>query len=390
MAGNEIKINSVATAGTWEVVEARDPKTDATGPEAGTPIRDALSRSMLDMLRADNLIVLSGLGTSCCVLDGAGKRLAPTMGDLWAGVQAKTGESFEKVLERVKYDVENAGKDIELLLSRCQLADAFEKDDDVRAFIKSAEELIVETCSFVSDEIGLTTHELFLRRVARRSIRHARAKVFTTNYDCCFEAAASRAKFITIDGFSHTLPQEFDSSYFAYDLVRREQDDGAPDYIPNVFHLYKLHGSVDWKRAGAEVTKVARPEKPLLIYPRHTKFESSYNPPFVDLMATFQMALRQPNTALLVIGCGFNDNHLTQPVLSAVRTNVGIRVAVVDPGLEASKNETICKLKTLIGGGDARITLINARFEQFVPELPDLVATTEEEQHRARIKGARP
>jgi hypothetical protein len=47
-------------------------------------------------------------------------------------------------------------------------------------------------------------------------------------------------------------------------------------------------------------------------------------------------------------------------------------------------------LKTLIGGGDARITLINARFEQFVPELPDLVATTEEEQHRARIKGARP
>ena len=384
-----MKLYSTTTNAEWEDIEPRATGSPGKCADDATPHRDAMNRSMLDMLRADNLIVLCGLGASCCVAGADNARLAPTMSDLWSGVKEKVGGAFEPVLEQVKYDVKECGEDIELLLSRCQLAQAFEDNKNVRDFIESAEALIVGKCSFVTDDVGLTTHELFLRRVARRSTRHARAKVFTTNYDRCFEAAASRVRFIAIDGFSHTLPQEFDSGYFAYDLVRREGGEGTPDYIPNVFHLYKLHGSVDWERRGAQVGKVDRPKRPLLIFPRHTKFETSYNPPFVDLMASFQMALRQPNTALLVIGFGFNDNHLTQPILSAIRSNVGMRLAVVDPGLKGSKNDAISMMVSLVRGGDPRIALVAARFEEFVPELPDLVATTEEEQHRSRIRGAR-
>ena len=387
---NEMKLCCTATDAQWGPIEPRTAGQPGGDADALTPNRDAMHRAMLDMLRADNLIVLCGLGASCCVTGADDVRLAPTMSDLWNGVKEKVGEAFEPVLKQVKYDIKKCGEDIELLLSRCQLAQAFEDSKNLRDFIESAEALIVEKCSFVTDNVDLTTHELFLRRVARRSTRHARAKVFTTNYDRCLEAAASRARFIAIDGFSHTLPQEFDSGYFAYDLVRREGGEGTPDYIPNVFHLYKLHGSVDWERRGAQVGKGDKPKRPLLIFPRHTKFETSYNPPFVDLMASFQMTLRQPNTALLVIGFGFNDNHLTQPILSAIRSNVGIRIAVVAPGLETSKNDAINMMLDLVKGGDPRIALIAARFEHFVPELPDLVATTEEEQHRSRIRGGRP
>src|SRR5690606_19411760 len=100
-------------------------------------------------------------------------------------------------------------KDIELLLSHCQLAQAFSPDEEIAAFIQATEQLIVRKCAFVKDGSPLATHEHFLRRVARRSTRSPRTKLFTTNYDLCFEQAASCAGFIVLDGFSHTLPQRF-------------------------------------------------------------------------------------------------------------------------------------------------------------------------------------
>ena len=98
----------------------------------------------------------------------------------------------------------------------------------------------------VEDEVDL--HADFLRRLVRRSTRKLRTKVFTTNYDLCFEYAARKGRYVIVDGFSHTTPQVFDSLYFSYDIVKRESSPDSHDFIPNVFHLYKLHGSVDWTR----------------------------------------------------------------------------------------------------------------------------------------------
>jgi hypothetical protein len=214
-------------------------------------------------------------------------------------------------------------------------------------------------------------------------------KLFTTNYDLCFERAASEISFIAVDGFSHTQPQQFDGGHFNYDLVRRGLEGDAPDYIPNVFQLLKMHGSVDWARVGNQVVKTAgsEPRRPLIIYPRLSKFESSYEQPFLEMMSRFQASLRQPNTGVLVIGFGFNDAHVTQPLLSALDSNVNLKMIVVDPGLEASTNKAIGALKTLIGQGDWRITLVAEKFETVVPSIPDLVAQSELEQHRQRVAG---
>jgi hypothetical protein len=150
-----------------------------------------------------------------------------------------------------------------------------------------------------------------------------------------------------------------------------------------------MHGSVDWKRAGNQILKTAgaEPKKPLIIYPRLSKFESSYEQPFLEMMSRFQASLRQPNTGVLVIGFGFNDAHVTQPLLSALDSNVNLKIIVVDPGLETSTNKAVGALKALIGQGDWRITLVADKFEIVVPSIPDLVAQSELEQHRQRVAG---
>lgn len=391
-----MKLLSMTTEGAW-VPLTSDTPDDSKVIERN---RDLLKKSLLESLRAENLIVLTGLGTSLCVYEGT-TRLAPTMADLWDAAREASGpKNFDEILAKVHYVATEPvllspgktrpKKDIEVLLSHCQLAQAFSPEEAIAKFIRDTEQLIVGKCSFVEDGFTLGTHETFLRRVARRSTRSPRTRLFTTNYDLCFERAASGAGFIVLDGFSHTLPQQFNSSYYAFDFVRRDETLNAPDFLPNVFQLYKLHGSVDWDRRGDEVFRVTQPKCPVLIYPRDSKFELSYEPPFLEMMGRFLSALRQPKTALLVIGFGFTDKHLTLPVLSAIRSNVGLRITVVDPALATTQNPAIARLTDLVAHGDARISLVSAKFEEFVPLIPDLVSVSEEEQHEARFVRRQP
>lgn len=80
--------------------------------------------------------------------------------------------------------------------------------------------------------------------------------MFTTNYDLCFEYAAREQQFVVVDDFSHSVPQTYDRAHFSYDIVRREGDADPPDYIESVFHLYKLHGSIDWRRRGPVILRL--------------------------------------------------------------------------------------------------------------------------------------
>lgn len=361
-------------------------KIDPTFSSQIERIRKNIDKHLSELLLSNNLIVLCGLGVTLHLTNHAGTTVSPSMSKLWEKAKEKAGNKFADICGKVKYAVPLDGGNIEVLLSHCQLSQTLQHDSDVANFISETEDSIVRECRFINDDVKLDIYESFLRKVARRSTRLPRAKIFTTNYDLCFETAASHTRFAVVDGFSHTQPQEFDGTHFNYDFVRRIEGQDVPDYIPNVFHLYKMHGSVDWELKGSQIIKTPSPARPIIIYPRHSKFESSFDQPFIEMMSRFQACLRQSNTGLLAIGVGFNDSHITQPIMSAIRSNVSLKAMIVSPGLESTTKSELQSIISLVRGGDTRLSLLSTTFEEMVPILPDLIAITEEEKHLDRLR----
>lgn len=394
-----MQVLSASTLGVWK------SKANPAEPDKPDPAEQEGRRVLSDLFRCNNLVVLAGLGTSLCIKDSAtGKPLAPTMWQLWTSIK----ESYELVSDwaALLKLVRHADGDIniETLLSRCKLAESFLDGDDLKTvtdFIGLAESQIYAAVDFLKAGQSLPIHLEFLRRIARRSNRKARTKLFTTNYDRCFEEAGRQARYVVVDGFSQTQPPTFDASYFNYDIVHRDRESDTSDFIPNLFHLYKLHGSIDWERdeESGEIRKVCKPASPLLIYPRSSKYELAFAQPYLEMMSSFQSALRESNTGLLVVGFGFNDNHLAEPVLSAIRSNLSLKAVVVSPRLgpwigndgvenagETAENDHLLKLHSLIVNGDARLAMLHCGFEDLIPFVPDIVAETDLERHLDRVR----
>lgn len=410
-----MQILSFQTRGEWLATEPNQGTTEKEKPKRDIA-KDEINRVVSDCFRCSNLVVLTGLGTSLHVnIDRSaadyphkrtaitGKKIAPMMKDLWEKAKTKSGD-FQKVTKLSKFPTQKANFEgnIEALLSHCKIGSHFtDSPDDKKLlddFVKDTEEIIRDEVNFLTEEDSLAVHAELLRRIARRSNRKVRTKIFTTNYDLCFEYAARQGRYVVIDGFSHTSPQVFDSIYFSYDIVKRDANPDSHDFISNVFHLYKLHGSIDWTKnvKTNEIERELGTKNPVLVYPRNTKYELAFEQPYLEMMSAFQAAIRQPETALLIVGFGFNDNHIAEPILSAIRSNLNLKVVVCDPMLApneelkragaAETNAHISKIRYLIENGDARLSLINGTFEELVPELPDIAAETDLEQHMGRVR----
>ena len=163
-------------------------------------------------------------------------------------------------------------------------------------------------------------------KASRRRVRDQRLKVFTTNYDLCFERATSELGGVALDGFSFTAPRRYNPRYFSYDIVRRARiGEDIGHYLEGVYLLYKLHGSVNWERdeeGNVCENESHTPEKACLIYPASGKYQQSFAQPHLESMAQYLSALREPNTCVLVIGFGFNDDHLAEPMLAAAQSSL--------------------------------------------------------------------
>jgi len=399
--GEEVRVRSSKTAASW--MDLSFPIGDDDPPEVG--FSEAV-RHFSQAVRSPNLAILSGLGTSLCVMNGT-VRVAPTMDQLRTLVIERFKELDEesplidrstrwekfKRLARVDDDFLN----LEALLSKAKVASDFldgQDGKDEAELLEVAETVICKSVDFITEKTKLDHHETFLRRMARRSSRKSRVKLFTTNYDNCFEEAAARSGFMVVDGFSFGSDGIFNPDQFTYDVVRRSPDDRA-DYVENLFHLFKIHGSIDWEwnEETGHIRKSPGTDKPVLIYPRSTKYEMSFSQPYVDMMGHFQSSLRASDASLIVLGFGFNDKHIAEPIISAVRSNLSFNMIVVDPQLGSKcekghqfENEYLASISRYVDSGDGRFALIEAKFEDIIPLIPDLVAETELERHQERMR----
>jgi hypothetical protein len=370
---NDIRLLASQVGDDWVQLET-------TGSDTSDRTRAVLVRCFTDLLQSPTLGVLCGLGTSLYIRTPAP---APTMEALWDA--ATRLPDFEAARSSCAYPA-SAGTDLELLLSRCEMAAELDPLSPCEAFRQMAESMIVERCSFVTKDTKLDHHQAFLRRAVRRSGRLGRAQVFTTNYDEAFEYAAASIGYVVIDGFSYTVPRHFDPNYFDYDFVRRSHDGSPADYVPEVFYLHKLHGSVNWDASSSPIVQTTRPTRPLLVFPRQSKYELSYQRPFLDSMGRYQTMLRQPNLGLLIIGFGFHDKHLVEPVLSALRSNASLRLVVVDPSLPQSSNSSVAALRAVVQSGDSRVTLVAAQFEDLQVLIPDIAPASDAERREQQLR----
>lgn len=169
--------------------------------------RQHVNDTLLKSLQMPNLSFFAGSGTSLAEVNG------PSMWNLWERSMLESSDEDEKrlkkdaqeTMEKVKY-TDNKNPNIEHFLSQCDAYLMFNEDKDVERFLNMVKEVILHECStfLESSESDISSYHSLMQKLARRRVRDPRLKVFTTNYDMCFETAASDLGMMIVDGFSYT------------------------------------------------------------------------------------------------------------------------------------------------------------------------------------------
>ena len=331
-----------------------------------------------------NLIVLTGAGSS---MDVKGLSMAQLWDEAVKEFKTEEVDGLNNIIEAVKFPKEKTEKkDIEALLSQVEGFIKFSEDKDIvfKDGKKKLSELknllfklIQDRCTIPTPPNEAFPHKVLLEKVLQRKQTSPRVKIFTLNYDLLFEDAATVANAIVIDGFSYTFPRTFSGRYFDYDIVQREGSKlkEEDNFVQRVFHLHKLHGSINWERnkETGDVIINNETEEALMVYPREAKYEDSYEQPFFEMMARFQRNLRLNDDTLLVcIGYSFNDKHINAAIEEALNQNPGFRLAIIDPGFDnpnASKSLKTIKENAL---KTERILMVSETFTDFANYFPEI------------------
>ncbi len=180
--------------------------------------------------------------------------------------------------------------------------------------------------SGVSDS-RLLFHEEVLRRVLLRSTNLPRAKVFTVNYDLLLERALDNLGVLYFDGFLGTINRTLRTESYHYDLYYPgETTEGRVSRVDRVLHLYKLHGSINWRRRSADVPDVfishTTPDEndfgDVMIYPSPLKVTEMNGYPYSEMFRHFSAHIHQPQSVLLTMGYRFQDTHVNRLIYQAL------------------------------------------------------------------------
>ena len=332
-----------------------------------------------------NIVVLTAAGTS---LDN-GNKSGKTRDGLWSECQNEI-DAFDNVINAFKAKDFYKNQDIEDLLSYVILFGKVNtsKKESILALQKALENKIKELCTLELDYSA--PHKDFLNKITARKHNNARVQLFTTNYDTLFEQAANGAGFVVIDGFSFTQPRKFSGKWFDLDIVNREKTrlKQEESFISKVFHLYKLHGSLDWTKSNGKIVQKNNSDNPLIIYPASEKYESSYEQPYFEMMSRFQQALRKEETLLIIIGFGFQDKHIKSVIVEAVEQNPSFQLLIVNyNGNKCISNENMeeffsDKNKLQV---KRNVNIVFDKFKDFTEKYPENQTFYQKDKENATI-----
>jgi hypothetical protein len=96
--------------------------------------------------------------------------------------------------------------------------------------------------------------------------------------------------------------------------------------VDRVLHLYKLHGSTNWRRrtSGADdvvishITAEDHEYGDVMIYPSPLKATEMNGYPYAEMFRHFSAHIHQPQSVLLTIGYKFQDSHINRLIYQAL------------------------------------------------------------------------
>lgn len=328
-----------------------------------------------------NIAVLTAAGTSMENGENSGK----TRSELWKDCKEEISEIYSFFLD-TKEDLHEKissivnSQNIEDLLSFISLYEDLHgeiKDKEGISLKTRLKEKIVKACT-LSLDINNSHHQNFIRKITARKSSEPRVQLYTTNYDTLFEQAAQRMNYTIIDGFSFSYPRVFNGSNFDHDIVYREKTriKNEESFVPNVIQLFKLHGSVDWEQNNDQVYQKESSVNPCIIYPAKDKYKSSYEQPYFEMMSHFQSILRKESTLLIIIGFGFQDQHIQNVIKEAVFQNTNFHLFIVCYAQNNDKDTGITS--NLVpdyvsddGAVTPNVTILFSKFKAFAEEYPE-------------------
>ncbi|MNW48638.1 hypothetical protein D3C74_260140 [compost metagenome] len=161
----------------------------------------------------------------------------------------------------------------------------------------------------------------------QREVEHP-LRIFTLNYDLCFEHSVPSEN-------ATALEQGFDTN-FIWNNARFETDQSDSAAI----YLYKLHGSIDWRRdkeKGNILIRSAHPEEePDLIFGTDAKLQSI--DPYLYYVFEFRKYSLM-SKLIIIIGYSFADNYINNLIKQALDHNDNRRILVVDYNAKGEENE---------------------------------------------------
>ncbi|WP_088257334.1 SIR2 family protein [Fimbriiglobus ruber] len=149
-------------------------------------------------------------------------------------------------------------------------------------------------------------------------------RIFTLNYDRCVERI-ERDGFRVEAGFGGNGADHF------WDWERFEQHD-ADSSTPPQAYLYKIHGSMDWKRDQdnnlfrVEQTESVEHERMEIIFGRDFKLEAA--DPYLFYAYEFRRYCLLAKL-IVVIGYSFSDGHINKMLVQALRNDKDCQLFVV-------------------------------------------------------------
>lgn len=254
---------------------------------------------------SDGLVIIVGSGLSCAEgipgMAGLASELKIKIPDLITGTTIGLWDSVVRLLDD--------GKNLEEALLEIQVNEELEKAiiEVTHNFISQHEKRILAD---VFDNGRTLRFSLLLPHLLKPN---SGINIIATNYDRLVEVACERANIAVNNFFSGGYVSEFNPKVSKYQLCRgvTQRSKRVVLKYTEYASVYKPHGSLDWYLVQGEpvCSALLSGKEKLIITPGVNKFRGGYERPFDSHRELANKAINS-GARFLVIGYGFNDDHL--------------------------------------------------------------------------------